>query len=68
MSEKAMRLTVRMLDAMSEALNFRLAGDIEDVEQPVEEYEKAQAWVQWRHAKRDNRRNDDKQKRESRAS
>ena len=68
MSEKAMRLTVRMLDAMSEALNFRLAGDIEDVEQPVEEYEKAQAWVQGRQAKRDNRRNDDKQKRESRAS
>lgn len=66
MSEKAMRLTVRMLDAMNEALGFRLAGDIEDVEQPVEEYEKAQEWVQGRLAKRDKRSSDDRVKRDSR--
>lgn len=66
MSEKAMRLTVRMLDAMNEALSSRLAGEIEDVEQPVEEYEKAQEWVQGRIAKRDKRSSDDRVKRDSR--
>jgi hypothetical protein len=66
MSEKAMRLTMRMLDAMNEALSARLAGEIEDVEQPVEEYEKAQAWVQGRVAKRDKRSSDDQRKRNSR--
>jgi hypothetical protein len=65
MSEKAMRLTVRMLDAMHESLQHRLAGEIEDVTQPVEEYEKAQAWVQGRLGKRDRRRREDVARRAS---
>lgn len=40
----APRLTKRLLDAMDEALAFRLAGELDDIEDP-EAYKRAQAWV-----------------------
>lgn len=50
------RLTKRVLNAMSEALEFRLAGEIEnygyDDDIPIEDYEDACRWVSQQLAKR----------------
>lgn len=40
-----MRLTRRLLEAMQEALIFRLAGELGDEAQPVRDYDDAATWI-----------------------
>lgn len=47
-----MRLTVKRLEAILEALAFRLAGDLSDTDTPREDYENAEEWAHYQLKRR----------------